>query len=183
MEALMSGKVLLAEPFMLDPNFKRTAVILCEHNEDGSIGFIMNRPTNMRIDTLIEDFPECDAEVYFGGPVQTDTIHYLHGVGDLLEDSVKITDGVYWGGNFEKLKFLINAKLISPPQIRFFIGYSGWEEGQLRNEMEYGSWVVAELDANYVFKSDPDRLWQQVMHNKGNTFSVIAEMPEKVSWN
>lgn len=180
---IKTGNVLLAEPFMLDPNFKRSAVILCEHGEEGSVGFIMNKPLNMRVDELIEDFPEFDSEVFFGGPVQTDTIHYIHNVGDLLEDSVKVAEGVYWGGNFEKLKFLITSKLIKPAEIRFFVGYSGWSEGQLMDEMTYGSWIVANMDANYLFKSKPKRLWRQVMNDKGNTYTVIAQVPEIVSWN
>ncbi len=182
-QEVSSGKVLLAEPFMLDPNFKRTAVLLCEHNQDGSIGFIMNRPLNMRIDELIDGFPEFDSEVFFGGPVQTDTIHYVHNVGDLLEESLKIADGVYWGGNFEKLKFLISSHLILPRNIRFFVGYSGWSEGQLRDEMVYGSWVLAEMDANYLFKLEPKKLWNEAMYNKGDAYTVIAQMPEGNNWN
>lgn len=177
------GKVLLAEPFMLDSNFKRAAILLCDHSEEGSFGFIMNRPLNIRVDELIEDFPEFNAEVFLGGPVQQDTIHYIHNVGDLLDDSVKVIDGVYWGGDFNKLKFLITSQLIEPHNIRFFVGYSGWSEGQLVDEMVYGSWVVADMDANYLFKSKPSYLWQQVMYNKGDAFTVIAHMPDVVSWN
>ncbi len=177
------GKVLLSEPFMLDPNFKRSAVILCEHNREGSIGFIMNKPLNIRIDELVEGFPDFDSEVFFGGPVQTDTIHYIHNVGDLLEDSIMISDGVYWGGDFDKLKFLITSNMILAKDIRFFVGYSGWGEGQLSDELTYGSWVVADMDANYLFKSRPNELWSQVMNNKGNAYSVIAQMPDSVIWN
>lgn len=182
-QEVSSGKVLLAEPFMLDPNFKRSAVLLCEHSEEGSVGFIMNKPLNMRIDDLIDGFPEFDSEVFFGGPVQTDTIHYIHNVGSLVEDSIKITDGVYWGGDFEKLKFLITSNLILPKDIRFFVGYSGWTEGQLNDEMVYGSWVLADMDANYLFKSEPKKLWTQVMYNKGDAYTVIAQMPETSNWN
>jgi putative transcriptional regulator len=180
---VQKGKILLSEPFMADPNFKRTAVLVCEHDEEGSVGFIMNKPLNMRIDEIIEDFPEFDAEVGLGGPVQTDTIHYVHNVGDLLEGSMKVMDGVYWGGDFDKLKFLIAQQLIQPHNIRFFVGYSGWSEGQLDDEMETGSWVIADMDANYLFKSNPENLWKQVMYNKGNTYTVIAQMPDSVSWN
>lgn len=180
---IKTGNVLLAEPFMLDPNFKRSAVILCEHSEEGSIGFIMNKPIKMSVDDLIDDFPDFHSEVLFGGPVQTDTIHYVHNVGDLLEDSMQITDQLYWGGDFEKLKFLISSNLIQANNIRFFIGYSGWSEGQLMDELHLGSWVVADMDPNYLFKSEPDLLWQQVMENKGSTFSVIAQIPEIKTWN
>ena len=87
----------MAEPFMLDPNFKRTAVLLCEHSEESSIGFILNKKLDMRVDALVNDFPEFDATVFFGGPVQTDTIHYIHNLGDLLEDSRTVAKGVWWG--------------------------------------------------------------------------------------
>lgn len=180
---IKSGRVLLAEPFMQDMNFKRSAVLLCEHNEEGSLGFILNKRLEMRVDELIADFPEFEAEVYFGGPVQTDTIHYVHNVGDLLEESTKVGEGVYWGGDFEKLKFLITSQLIKPGNIRFFVGYSGWSEGQLQDELTIGSWVVADMDSNYLFKSKPEELWQQIMENKGDAYSVIAQMPDAVNWN
>ncbi|MEL6655768.1 MAG: YqgE/AlgH family protein [Bacteroidota bacterium] len=179
-----SGKILLAEPFMLDPNFKRSAVLLCDHSkDDGSVGFILNKPLQTKIDELIDEFPSFDSEVFFGGPVQMDTVHYLHNVGDLLEESIEVCRGVFWGGDFEKLKFLVAQELIKPHQIRFFVGYSGWSEGQLDDELNYGSWVLANMDANYVFKSEPDTLWQSIMENKGSTYSVIAQMPEDLSWN
>ncbi len=180
---IKSGSVLLSEPFMADPNFKRAAVLLCEHGDEGSVGFIFNKKLDVRVDELISEFPEFDAPVYFGGPVQTDTIHYIHNQGELLEDSRKVADGVWWGGDFEKLKFLISSNLITPVDIRFFVGYSGWSEGQLMEEMSYGSWVVADMHPNYVFKSQPDMLWSQIMANKGDAFSVIATMPDTANWN
>ena len=179
-----TGSLLLAEPFMLDPNFKRAVVLLCEHkDEEGSVGFILNKPLKMNVTELVADFPEFESEVFFGGPVATDTIHYLHNVGDLVEDSVEVDRGVYWGGDFEKLKFLISSKLVLPHNIRFFVGYSGWSNGQLSDELDYGSWVIARMHANYLFKSGADDLWKQVMENKGNTYSVIAQMPDSANWN
>jgi putative transcriptional regulator len=183
-EKVKRGKILLAEPFMLDTNFRRSVVLLCEHqDEDGTVGFILNKALEMNVSDLIADFPDFEADVYFGGPVQTDTIHYIHNAGDLLEDSHKVAKGVYWGGDFEKLKFLISSGLIQASNIRFFVGYSGWSSGQLQEEMQYGSWVLADMHPNYLFKAEPGVLWKQIMENKGNTFSVIAQMPEDVSWN
>jgi putative transcriptional regulator len=182
-EEVKSGKVLLAEPFMLDPNFKRSAVLLCEHSSEGSIGFIMNKPLQMRIDELIEDFPEFNGEVFFGGPVQTDTVHFIHNIGDLLDDSVPVSNGVFWGGDFEKLKFLISSDMVSESNVRFFVGYSGWSEGQLADEMTYGSWIMANMDSNYLFKLQPKELWERVMYDKGNAYTVISQIPESLSWN
>jgi putative transcriptional regulator len=180
---LKNGSILLAEPFMLDPNFKRTAVLLCEHAEDGSFGFILNKKMDISLNELIADFPDFETSVYFGGPVQTDTIHYIHNVGELLEESRKVANGVWWGGNFEALKVLIKTELIKPENIRFFVGYSGWSEGQLEEELGIGSWVTADMHPNYVFKSKPDSLWSQIMSNKGDLFTVIAAMPDSVTYN
>ncbi len=168
---------------MRDPNFKRTAVLLVDHGEDGSVGFVLNRESDVRIDELVHDFPEFDANVCVGGPVGRDTVHYLHRRGDLLEGSDLVVQGVWWGGDFERLKFLVRHELISPRDVRFFVGYSGWSEDQLEEEMEHGSWVTAKMDPNYLFKSPADSLWSQVMDHKGNAYSVIADMDDDVKLN
>ncbi|MBT8191054.1 MAG: YqgE/AlgH family protein [Bacteroidia bacterium] len=182
---LSSGKILIAEPFMMDPNFKRSVICLCEHsNAEGSLGFILNKPINIKLNDLIKDIPtEEEFKVYYGGPVATNTIHYLHNVGDILEESVPIKPGLFWGGDYEKLKFFIETGLVKPNNIRFYIGYSGWSPGQLEDEMQYGSWVPGELFPNYVFKTKSSRLWTQSMENKGNTYAVIAQMPKGISLN
>ncbi len=182
-ENVQGGQVLLAEPFMQDPYFRRSVVLLCEHHDEGSIGFILNKSIDMSLNDLMSEFPNFEAEVFYGGPVQTDTLHYVHNIGELLEESVKIADGVWWGGDFEKLKFLISSRLIEPNNIRFFVGYSGWSSGQLKDELEYGSWMQANMDANYIFKIKPNDLWSRVMYNKGNLYEVIADLPEHMSWN
>ena len=176
---VVKSSILLAQPFMLDPNFKRAVVLIAEHSEEeGSIGFILNKPFEININDLIPDFPKIESGVFLGGPVANETLHFIHDVGQLLDESNKISSGVYWGGDFEKLKFLIQSKLVQPHNIRFFLGYSGWSSGQLEDEMEYGSWILAEMDPNYAFKSKYNSLWNQVMKNKGGQYSVIAEMPE-----
>jgi len=178
-----AGKILIAEPFMLDENFKKSVILICEHNKEGSLGFILNKPVNMFITDLIDDFPEFKCSVYFGGPVATDTIHYIHNVGELLENSVKIEAGVYWGGDFDKLKFLVENELILPKNIKFFVGYSGWSEGQLATEIDTGSWVISHMDANYAFKTKAYKLWTQVLENKGDNFSVIAQINDDNNLN
>ncbi|MGA1582725.1 MAG: YqgE/AlgH family protein [Saprospiraceae bacterium] len=180
---IQKGKVLLAEPFMADPNFKRAVVLLCEHEQNGSLGFILNKSLDMPVCDLIADFPEFEGEAYYGGPVQTDTIHYIHNVGDLLEGSQMISQGVYWGGDFEKLKFLIRTRLVDVTNIRFFVGYSGWTPGQLAEEMEFKSWILADMDANYAFKRNERLLWQEILEQKGDAYSVLAQIPDSLHWN
>jgi len=171
--------VLLAEPFMQDPNFKRAVILITEYgHEEGTVGFILNKPIKVMINDLIDDFPEIEAPVYYGGPVAQETLHYIHNAGDLLDESIKVSQGVYWGGDFEKLKFLISSKVIKNHNVRFFLGYSGWSSGQLLDEMEYGSWVLSHMDTNYAFKIKYNQLWSKVMKNKGGNFSIISEMSD-----
>ena len=181
--AIEKGVLLLAEPFMADQHFKRAVILLCEHHPQGSLGFILNKPTDVHINDLVEDFPEFDATVMYGGPVQTDRLHYIHNVGELLSDSMEVTKGVWWGGDFTEMQALIKQELITPANIRFFVGYSGWSTGQLMEEMETGSWITADMDANYAFRLPPEQLWNQVLHNKANTWSVVAEIPEHLTGN
>jgi len=178
------GKMLVSEPFMMDGNFKRSVVIICDYTkEDGTIGFILNKPIDLELSELVNEFPEIESKVYFGGPVANDTLHYIHNVGDILDNSVEISKGVYWGGDFDKLKFLITNELIKPHNIKFFIGYSGWSPGQLADEMEIGSWVVADIDPNYIFKISSNQLWEEILKNKGDTYSVISQVPESNNLN
>ena len=175
---IQPGKLLLAEPFMRDSHFKRTVVLLTDHGEGGSVGFILNKQIDSSIDDLVADFPEFNSTVFYGGPVQTDTIHYIHNVGDLLDDSTRIADGVYWGGNFEKLKFLITAELIKPKNIRFFVGYSGWSEGQLQDELDANSWIVTpNATKELVFDQDVEALWKRVLKGLGGRYNVYSNYP------
>lgn len=178
-----TGKLLLSEPFMADPYFKRAVVLLCEHHKHGSVGFILNKSIDMGINELVIDFPYFEADVYYGGPVQTDTLHFVHTLGEVLKESIKIADGVYWGGDFEQLKHLIEEKKVKAGDIRFFVGYSGWGSGQLSNELETGSWVMADLKSKNILNATTNDLWQDLMYNKGNTYEVIAHIPDFLSWN
>jgi putative transcriptional regulator len=177
------GKLLISEPFLLDPNFKRTIILLSEHNEEGSIGFILNKPTDLKLNMVLEDFPEFDATVYFGGPVQINTLQFIHRAGDIIEGSMEIQDGLYWGGSFEILKLLIETKQVEPEDFRFFIGYSGWGEGQLSNEMKTNSWLVTSATNDNIFSNEPDKLWGDVLKSMGKKFAILASFPENPSVN
>ncbi len=174
---IAKGNLLVAEPFMLDPYFKQSVVLLCDHHSEGAFGFILNKSVRMNINELLDDFPEFESEVYYGGPVATDTIHYIHNVGELLDESQKVDEGIFWGGNFDKLKFLITHEMLKPENIRFFVGYAGWEADQLKEEMQSGSWIQSESDRSYVFNHSSRDLWKNVLANKNENYSIIANNP------
>src|SRR5436190_932769 len=130
------GILLIADPFLKDPNFLRTVVILCEHQEQGSFGFVLNKQIEQTLDELITDLEGHEVPVYYGGPVQMNTIHFLHQYPDLIPGSQKISNDIYWGGNFETVTALIKSKSIDLNKIKFFVGYSGWGDGQLTDELK-----------------------------------------------
>lgn len=180
----LRGKILLAEPFSQDGFFHRSVVLVCEHDdESGTVGFCLNKPLDILLNDVLDDFPEFETRVFCGGPVKKRALFFLHGYGDLIEDSKLISTGVWWGVNFEALKVLITQGLVTPDRIRFFVGYSGWSEGQLKEEMTSGSWITAEMHANYMFKDAPEHLWQHTMENKGSNFAVIAAIPDSMLLN
>lgn len=175
---IKKGTLLLAQPFMADPNFKRSVVLITDHHKtDGTVGYALDRLAGTRINDLINNFPDIDSPLFIGGPVGKDTLHYIHDVGHILDDSIKVVEGVYWGGDYEKLKFLIKNQLIKPHNIKFFIGYSGWTAGQLADEVEYGSWMLSDMDPNYAFDNNPKELWKKITRDKGGRYTVISELP------
>ncbi len=177
------GSLLVSEPFLLDSYFKRAVVLLSEHDEKGTLGFILNKPTDVNLNEAVDDFPEFKVPLYFGGPVETDTLFYIHTVGHLLEGAKEIMNGIYWGGDYERLKFLIDTGQIQPDQIRFYAGYSGWEPKQLDKEMDDKSWLVSCATPEFTFADDPKSLWSQVLKSMGNEFAILANFPEDPSLN
>lgn len=178
-----AGNIMIVEPFMLDPHFKRAVVLICEHHDLGTTGLLLNKPIEVYIHKIVPGFPESKAQVYIGGPVEVDSLHFLHNVGDMLDDSLEISKGIYWGGDFEKLQFLMETGVIKDNNIKFFLGYTGWSEGQLEEELKEQTWIIDQMDPNYLFKIKPIVLWQTVLHNKGDRFTVIAQIPDTESLN
>ena len=180
-----TGSFLLAEPFMNSPEFDRTVVLLCEHNnEKGTFGLVINRRLEGTLGSVLPDMESFDAPLYYGGPVGENTLYFLHDYPELIEGSTKIVDGIYMGGDFEQIKTYINTRQIDPRFIRFYVGYSGWEAGQLSDEMATNSWIVVPGESRYVFSADSKDLWREVLRGTNDDhFRIISHFPESPSLN
>lgn len=171
-----SGRILIANPFLADSNFARSVVLLCEHGPEGTVGFVLNRPTELTLSDLLPDLATPLLSIFQGGPVQLDTLHMLHRTPELYS-GVEIAPGIYWGGSYEALQESISENTYQPIDLRLFVGYSGWSPGQLDTEMEQASWIVAEPDESLLFETDNDHLWRRAVESLGRGFANLANLP------
>lgn len=172
------GDLLISEPYLPDPNFERTVILLCEHDHNGSFGFVLNKPTQNVLSELIKDVPQVKSPVFVGGPVQQNTLHFLHRSELVLDGDREVGKGIYWGIDFEGLMGMVDSFQISLEDVRFFIGYSGWSPGQLVDELKAKSWIVyKKASSDLVFDVPSDNLWKQVLENMGGKYRVISNYP------
>lgn len=183
-KSIKAGQLLLSEPFMHDENFRRTVVLICEHTEEnGTVGLILNKPVDLRLQDIVENGPTYIGKLFLGGPVGTDSLQYLHSLGNEIEESIEIAEGLYWGGNFEQIKTLLHKGTLNNTNIRFYIGYSGWSTGQLNDELKDNSWIISPAKASHIFEKSYTILWKQVMKEMGGIYSTMAGYPENPTLN
>ena len=177
------GRLLISEPFLSDPYFKRTVILLCEHNDEGSFGFVLNRFVDMEITRIMKEFPDIESKVGVGGPVQNQNLFFIHTLGDKLAGSKEIMDGVYMGGDFDILKIMVETGQVKDHEVRFFIGYSGWSPDQLNQELQERSWIVAPTTKRSIMNTETDALWGNVLKSLGRKYAHLANFPENPRYN
>lgn len=178
------GELLIAEPTLTgDVSFNRSVVLLAEHNEEGSIGFILNKPLDYDVSDLVSDI-NVPFQVFNGGPVEQDNLYFIHKVPHLIDDSKEISNGIYWGGNFEKTVVLMNEKMITSKDIRFFLGYSGWDALQLHQELSSKSWVVVQNKyKSSILQKSTNAFWKEKMIELGGDYLLWSNSPENPDLN
>ena len=179
-----AGRLLIAEPFMLDPQFKRSVILITEYAEEGVVGFVLNHASGLYINDAVIDFPETDGKLFTGGPCNPDRLHFLHRCPDKIPDGAEIGNGVYWGGDFEVVKTLFQLNLISDSEIKFFLGYSGWGAKQLDRELNLNSWIVSnQFDLDLIFNDEEEKSWKEAVINLGERFAHIVNFPTNPQLN
>lgn len=176
------GQLLIAEMTLTgDFSFSRSVIFLTENNEEGTVGFILNKKTDLKLSDLLpgiqNDFP-----VYNGGPVDKDHLYYIHKLPDLLPESVPIAEGVYWSGNFDILYEALKKGEIPSDKIKFFLGYSGWVPFQLESEIDGNSWIVSEKQFDIFVEKDAS-IWKKEIKKLGGDYLIWANSPENPSYN
>lgn len=175
------GLALISEPLSDDNYFGRSVVLLTEHGNEGSVGFVLNKKTEYILSDLIKDL-DSEFTVYQGGPVQPNTLHYIHSL-DEISNSVKIDDGLFWGGDFDQIKEMLDLGLVKESQIQFFIGYSGWSPDQLNEELEKHYWIIAEVEKKEILLNQSDHFWREKVELLGDKYKLWLNVPKNPSLN
>lgn len=174
------GSILISEPFLQDAYFQRAVVLLVEHTDNGSMGFVLNKKTDLTVNSFftdLEDFPEMP--IYLGGPVSSNRLFFLHSLGDLfIPDTVRITDDLFFDGDFDALKHYILSGHPVEGKIKFFLGYSGWTKGQLKSEIDRNSWVVSHHRTNDIFQANGESFWKDSLEVLGDGYQTWTKYPK-----
>ena len=170
----LRGQLLVSSPALVDPNFRKTVVLIAHHDDDGALGLVLSRPSDV---AAVEAVPALDGlpgaadPVFVGGPVQPDAFMVLAEFEDVADAAAPI---------FGDLGFMpaeAEPDDLSIRRLRLFAGYAGWGAGQLEAELAEPSWIVVSAEADDAFADDPDELWRSVLHRKGGPFSIMENMP------
>ena len=162
------GNLLVAEPSIIgDLSFNRSVVLLADH-----------KPLGYTIQDLIPEI-KVNFKIYNGGPIEQDNLYFIHNIPQLIPNSIEIAEGIYWGGDFESTKDLINKDIIKQSNIRFFLGYSGWDAEQLQDELDSNSWIISEngLQNKIIGKSATD-FWREKIIEQGGDYIIWSNAPE-----
>ena len=178
------GSLLAAWPDLRDPNFMHTVLLMCQHSEEGAYGLVINRPTELHVGQVLADHPtlgQSDFPIHLGGPVDHQTLQFVHRVPEAIPGGLPLAEGVFLGGELDALgELLLADPVVAVSSVRVLLGYSGWSAGQLDQELATGSWVPAPGSADAVFGSDPAGTWREVV---SSVDPALGTLPPDVQWN
>jgi len=181
---ILPGSILLAKPSLIgDAQFQRSVILIAEYNKKGVVGFITNKPLSHTISEIIPEITE-EFRIYNGGPVEKESLYFLHTKPDLIPNSIKISDEVHWGGDFDAVIDLIINKKINSYEIKFFLGYTGWNYDQLHREISDNNWIVQNIaKVNTLITDNTDSFWKNTLLNLGGEYIIWANSPENPDYN
>lgn len=172
----MQNHYLIAHPMLSDGYFKRSVLYLTEHNEEGSLGFVLNFKTELLLQDVFPHVKNGNFPIFEGGPVSKNQLYFLHTIGHDLSESIQIKDKLFWGGNFFELAHLIDHGKVKQNDIRFFVGYSGWSPKQLDEELIQKAWFKTEADPNEILLRDPKTLWGEELKKVKESYKVFSDI-------
>ncbi len=184
--APFQGALLVAEPFLNDDYFNHAVICLTDYDDNKStMGFILNNKTRHNLQSIIAEI-SCSSPipVYCGGPMSEDRLFYIHSLGEIIPNSHEIIPGLYVGGDFNAVVKYINSGYPTEGIIKFFIGYSGWDIGQLKDELRKNVWAVTSIsDITNLLKVHKDSYWHTIVRTMGKAYRGWLYHPKNINNN
>ena len=180
-----SGSMLIAKPTVDDTCFSRSVIAVISHSAQSSMGLIINRPADITLNDVVPGL-DTDEEIpmFIGGPVDLDTLFYLHTLGDAIPQSKQIAEGLYIGGDYDAMKRYINSGAPVYGKIKFLLGYSGWAAGQLAAEIDLHDWaVVPGIDLTMIMREGEDGIWRDAVNSLGERYRMWLNWPSNLTMN
>ena len=173
------GNILISEPFLQDAYFQRSVVLLVEHNAQGTMGFVLNKKTGLWVNDFFDGFDDIPRiPIYLGGPISSDRLFFIHSLGNLIPDSVKIGDNLYFDGDFETLRYYLLSGKPAYENVKFFLGYSGWTENQLYGEIKEDSWLVSRSSNRNIMLAEGESFWKHAVELVGDSYRTWINYPK-----
>ncbi len=180
---LEEGNILISDPFLRDPNFSRTVILIVKHNDEGSLGFVLNDKSKFTISEVVDNFPDFETNIFLGGPVGIESLFFIHTRNDIISEGIEVINGLYWGGDFDELKNAISENKIQKEELIFFVGYSGWDKEQLDREVKEKSWIIADITTEEVMLQTGKYLWNSKLKKLGEKYKILSNFPADPSLN
>ena len=180
---LEEGNILISDPFLRDPNFSRTVILIVKHNDEGSLGFVLNDKSKFTISEVVDNFPDFETNIFLGGPVGIESLFFIHTRNDIISEGIEVINGLYWGGDFDELKNAISENTIQKEELIFFVGYSGWDKEQLDREIKEKSWIIADITTEEVMLQTGKYLWNSKLKKLGEKYKILSNFPADPSLN
>lgn len=177
-EDIEPGKLLISSPILRDNNFKKTVVLICDVDKEGVFGLTLNRVLQMNLSDAFNEVSGWDCPLYFGGPAHGNALSYIHNQYEEVKGSRSIVSGLAWGGDFDDLEETINDKNNTDVAYKFFVGYSGWRDGQLEAEIQDKYWFVCNFRKELIFEGEGGDVWDKAVAGLGGQYELLLKYPE-----
>jgi putative transcriptional regulator len=173
------GAILIAEPFLREFHFQRAVILLVKHGEQGSMGFVLNKKTTLRVNDFLDGTDNCpDMPVFLGGPILSNRLFFIHSLGDIIPESIRIEDNLYFNGDFRAIRQYLASGRPVDGQIKFFLGYAGWTENQLAGEIQADAWLVSHAPSRDILHAEGEAFWKQTVKSLGNPYLTWLNYPK-----
>ena len=177
------GMMLISSPILKDKNFKKAVILICEVNKKGTFGVILNKTLQINLADVLSEISKWNSPLYLGGPVKENSLNFIHNQFEEVAGSKYISEDIAWGGCLEDLEEKINEDTLSNINYKFFVGYSGWEQGQLEFEIKEKAWFVSNMNRKLIFENDDTQIWNKAIIGLEKKYHLLLKYPDDPSLN